>query len=714
MSTTYWYRAEKISAVLMLDFNDLYLSLLQGGLPSNQVGLLSNYVTTDLYSIINIDKGESPTQAAQRPVVKVELLACQFDYTTNGIAMGTGVVEAGRDLTDGVPVISVTSLLRRYLTTRVKATVYEKRELVAAEGINDSGDNDVPLAVAENRVLFDGYLSSVSARSNAGTTEVVFELINFLCDLANSSALTGDIAASSLQGLNFTPGMSPYVLRPLPTDINAGFISTLVGMGQVALGGGVAVRADFWGYNVPKDGALSTDTFGVKGFLEALANQNVFNWYELTRFQASAVNTNECSNYVPRLKNNNALAALDRIEPRIVAGSQNALSSNWQAIHDFVQTNTSTSSIGLTRADINTALPGRLAAVGYQYGVPVPLRGGTTIINAINPSTGFAADLAFAITQTMGPTTLWDTLVSQCLSRYGMCLSPMSTRAVVLPFAPAITKVWQYIRASEYFHIDAKFETPPEIRGVMLINPVINENGVFPGGNSVINVEQTHAVFDTCRDGQWIIRHAPSWLTNLNSPYAYGAAKTLTKKIPYIGDPRLSQQALIDLNTPLAAVVGGAGLAAPAITTQIRDNVKNIGYNLAKAVYQQKKLEGRVLHVHGRYRLDIGPGSTIKLEVMDDKWVTEGYEIDENESVEGLGTENVIGFVTRVTVAIDARTASAGTNFEVGFVRMPGEINNNGDMTSNGHPYWTTNTVGVPLVDCQEIRNKIGTRDNIL
>lgn len=718
-----FYRTDRLAAVAVLDYDDVVASLTAGGMAFEYTHQLIPYTISSLpFQSIFTDESTNDPDVA---VLVLDLEAVQTNYALNEIPSASAIVEHGRWMQSANQVKSVTHLMKRYLTTRVRASIIAIQQRTDAEGIYDPADNQGPGGISENLVLFDGYLSSISSRSAEEDAELIFEFTHFLSDLISSSAITGDIAASSLDGLSFQPNLSSYLL-PNTNPANVGsFISTLVGAGQAALGGGKAVRTDFWGFNRPKTNPAGVDTFGLKGFLQATCNQNLFNWTNIKAF--NAINNPDC-NLAAGTKNTAALSAINRIEPFTKTGlSASASAQYFETLGNQLETLDGSLGIGIDRSMLltneNFQDTGVLNKVGYVYGMPIPLSNAAAIVTRFNPGIGFAADIAAETATTLGPTTLWDKLITQYLARYGMVLAPMSTRAVILPFCPTIPnyKSWQTILASEYFSIDGKFETPVPVRGAILVGGLSGWSGVAGAGDDITRSqpwEHLHAIFDTCTPGQWVIRRAPSWLTNLNNPNAAGAGRILTNVRASATDPIQGKKDRDRALTQLGVVtVLGIPITLngkpPAIVAA--DNAVGLTANrLAKSVYQEHKLRNRTLTLSGRFRLDIGPGSTVNVEVSDDKWVQVGFGVnlpDEwalQDQLLPLPTHFVTGVVTRVSVTMDCRSENYSTNFEIGFLRTQGESQANSPLTSEKHPYWSTLVYGVPLVDSYAMRFTLG------
>jgi hypothetical protein len=729
-----YYRVETARAVLGIDYLELLNTLLAGGMPTALAGVVSAAAEDEPYTVLAADAGRQPGDPSA-PVVMVELSACQVDYGLSEMPQATAQAELGRALhliSGGVEpgaTVSIAEVLERYLgDARVPCRLYAAVVPGPWAGVRTPEDALTP--PAETQVLFDGYLVGASGQAAAGGRRVLtLALTHFLSDLAASSAVTAQISAASARGLAFNASLSPYIVVPAASVQNPGaVVQTPYGAAQIAVGSGKAMEADFWGWWQPPVSAGAAEEYGVHHFLYAIARQDLFGDQALRN---QALGAAACPPPAVGAKPNAlALPALRRIEPfsDVTAENPTGLRGSWGQIRNAVvgllAAEAGGKAFGLApgfdRQALLAVAAGAYTAVGYRYGMPVPFRKSDIGHGVFSPSYGFAADLANETVANLGPSSMWDKLVGQYLPRYGLALAPLSTRAVVMPLCPAIRKTWQTVYASDVGQVRSSTELPVLIRGVVLLgrrpSPTGAMAGVSPDDARARNYEHFLAAYDSCRTGQFVFREAPAWLAaaavlppalaavNLAAPFRAAANSPATVRKARDGVFELLA-ANPDVLNEFGAVLGGAAsvdLASRALSVPIGVRL-GMAHAYAKALYQYERLRGRSFEVAGRFRTDIGPGSTVAVEVPADAGVDAALGLPPSRKVYGV--------VQRVSVVIScAGAAHATTSLRLGFVRREAELAADSDLSADGHPVWGSVVPGVPLVDSLWMRTRLANR----
>lgn len=273
-----------------------------------------------------------------------------------------------------------------------------------------------------------------------------------------------------------------------------------------------------------------------------------------------------------------------------------------------------------------------------------------------------AASISKAINTTppesVAVTTLWDKLAGDLAAQYLFAVVPMIDRALVVPFTPGLRSTWTTIAASEYDAVESVFDLPRPVRGVGLVgqtNGVAGAVSAFnqaPGvvagvsplvglGGYFENLEQTY------RRGTTLIKFAPPWLQNVTTTF-------------------FNARVAADPGKPRAAAAS-PDAAAPAATTLHPlarfGQAKTMWNDFARMLYLLERLKGRRMTLRGRLRFDIAPGSTVKVIVVQEKFLREQ-----------LGdVEEVYAHVNRVSISVDCEAQKAYTMLNLSHVRSPEE-----------------------------------------
>lgn len=734
-----YYLAEYHSAVACLDPVALAAALSEAQAPGAAQAVVAAATGNEPYSILDVDAGRGVDD--DRPqAVFVELKSFQADYALNEIPQAAAMVELGRDLGQmsrgdyGPASVAVGEILARYLgRVRVRCRVYALAT-AAFRSASTTLDDDDPQPYDEHIVLFDGFMTAVAVMSRPDKRVLRLTLTHWLSDLAASSSVSAQIAATSAGVLRFNSALSPYLATPAAAAGNAGALTqTPYGVAQIAIASGPALETDFWGYWQPPVADGGAELYGIQHFLFGIARQDLFAWQT---FRSTTLGAAACPPPAAdggRKRNDIALAALRRIEPftDVTSPSPQALRSAWNAFQVLIRNELA----GQQAATAFDVAPGigreRLAGnqnystVGYLYGMPLAFRKSDVGYGVFSPSYGFAADFVSETLGTLGPSSMWDKLAGQYCPKYGLALAPMSTRAVVMPLTPSLRRYWKTIHAPDVFEYRSAIDLPVQIRGVVLLGRSPSSTGAtIPAGSNPGDVralanDKFLATYDSCLDGQFIFREAPAWLAaasvlppaiaalNLMAPMraAANSAIATKKSTKPLADLLGSLPFILDEFAGAAGVAGPAAALAAALQSVLTPPKIKFGMAIAyaKALYGYERLRYRTADVSGRFRTDIGPGSTVRVEVPADPFVA----LTAGE----VGPRYVYGVVQRVSIWLETGSgegARAGTAFRLGFVRRQQEVTPTSDLSTDGHPVWGTVLLGVPLVDSLWVRGNLG------
>lgn len=713
-----FFRTKKITALVCIRLADLQSAIPSAVYSAIQPLLVQHTIneplTIELYDLGYRDPRSTPL------TVDLSASAVQVDAGENEIPRATCMLAVGRDggsLASGMSNLGATSVahvLERYLSGHVPVRIFERTLTPSGAGVGDYADNSDD--GGEWKILFEGFATGPTRRGTAESSEFVLHASHFLGRLAFSSSLSGDVMAGS----EFPAAFHTSVLQNFLPGAVTGL--TPYGVLCASLAGGDAAQKDFWGFNVPPGDATQFPACGLKSFLYGLSENNQFDWQGLRQADRGATN---CRPAFP-LANDGAKAALDRIEPFLpnwleVAGGgpgpAHAFASRvWTEIASTVTSvrngrETAGSFVGVDRSDLLAGAPRAYTVSGYRYGVPITFRLSGQFLGPFTPGRGFASDIAGATFGDLYAASFWELIAGRYQARYSLSLVPMATRALVVPYAPLLSGIWQLVYASEISQWEDDVSNPLPIRGVILISDRKSTTGVFHVGNPAAGAaapafQQMDAVYDSCQPGAFITRGMPNWLSDayrLPSIYAANTLRNMPRalsSVPWVlGPGALAAAAQIAAATNGAANPAAVGAPpASSLTTAAR---------MAKAIYQNERTKTRTAYITGRYRTDIAPGSIVRFELPADKYV--------RAAVGGNRDTTVVGRVIRVTMSIDAERETAQTAFAVSHLRTEAEVDvPTNPLYSEGHPFWSTLSLGAPWCDSLYMRNKLGVRANIV
>ncbi len=276
--------------------------------------------------------------------------------------------------------------------------------------------------------------------------------------------------------------------------------------------------------------------------------------------------------------------------------------------------------------------------------------------------------------------SFWDNLTVKLGPEFCFSLVPQIDKAFIAPVIPGLRETYtREIYATDQEYVDFQASLPRPLRAVVLYNTFYMET------QTGLAQEDTEPNYDTgpggCfapagdaeAKGQILVKRAPKWMTNIAATTEIaGATKSVYTKsttTPEGSGPRAEK-------SPAAAI----------------KDTKSLADWYCHYVYMCEALRGRSGTVAGKFRLDIAPGTTVKVHGSPEQFLG-------GEDTLGI---NMVGLVHTVTCALDAEQSKAGTGF--GLTHLRTEFENQDDKTSIPiHPLYNQSYTGAPLTDSQAI-----------
>ena len=276
---------------------------------------------------------------------------------------------------------------------------------------------------------------------------------------------------------------------------------------------------------------------------------------------------------------------------------------------------------------------------------------------------------------------LWSALQALAFD-YKFAIVPLIETASCVPAYGALNgKEHRYITTNDYNNIMLRVRTPMKIVKVVVAGTLPSSPfAPTPITSAIVGLHSAESAWadpELGARGQTVVRPAPQWLTAM-TPVGF-----ITRSS--VGGDRLT---IPDAVNPTANV------EVPETDYQAFYNnylTSDLGDRYAKTIAQHMLFEERSGTVVGRFRLDIGPGSLVKVQVIDDKFA----EKDAEEKA-------IYGQVQSVDLDLRATGAgsvgSASTSFYLKYVRTAQEHEAPGTaLTSSVHPLYDKRFVGVKL-----------------
>ena len=310
----------------------------------------------------------------------------------------------------------------------------------------------------------------------------------------------------------------------------------------------------------------------------------------------------------------------------------------------------------------------------YRFGVPLQFPAAVAGIDSV--ISAVADDIVNEKFEVVLSATLWDKLLSIGANyRYAIC--PLVNTALVIPYTPGFRKHWCTIYGEEYDSISPSMTATRPIRGVRLFTGIGSPSGALGIQQGQIGPENAFGgeyINPDYPDGMLIFLNAPRWAANAAPPQVFG------------------NDAIAALGLRGNALFPGAG-AVPAQLQpgQIRVAMRNVWNAYAQNIYLAENLRGRRIILQGKLRFDIAPGSTVRVEVVQDKFV---------EAIIGKTAGSIMfGEVTQMTHEITSEGAACKTTFAIDNVRNSLENTKDSTSTDQNPFYAAAEWYGAPLVE---------------
>ena len=278
--------------------------------------------------------------------------------------------------------------------------------------------------------------------------------------------------------------------------------------------------------------------------------------------------------------------------------------------------------------------------------------------------------------------TFWQRL-QLMVSAFDVAIIPAVNSAAVVPVGIGYSKPWRTIEAAEVILSQGVGTTESIPRGCVLLQPDISISGY--GGSMSQQVPFTSRVrFDLLGQllaeykerstglsaddkaaikaniiaslkGEWVFLSSPDWLN-----FWCGVDGELAKTIKPNGTK--------DLQFSIAQGLEGqiAELKSKFFNPSQQERLQDLGTRTAMGRLLQEMFKKRGMTVASKFRLDIAPGSTVRVNTM-------GAGIT-NLPVIGDYSGFLQGLVTQVTLNINSETNDASTVLSMAFVRNEAEI----------------------------------------
>jgi hypothetical protein len=276
---------------------------------------------------------------------------------------------------------------------------------------------------------------------------------------------------------------------------------------------------------------------------------------------------------------------------------------------------------------------------------------------------------------------LWSALQGIAFD-YKFAIVPLIETASCVPVYGALNgKEHRYITTNDYHSIMLNVRTPVKVVKVVITGTLPSSPfSPTPITSAIVGLHSAESAWadpELGARGQTIALPAPQWLTAM-TPIGFITRDSVGSDKLLIPD----------------AVNPTANVKVPEKDYQDFYNnylTSDLGDRYAKTIAQHMLFEERSGTVDGRFRLDVGPGSLVKVQVIDDKFAEEDAE-----------EKAVYGQVQSVTLTLQAGRAggvgTASTSFFLKYVRTAQEHEAAGDaLTASAHPLYDTRFVGVKL-----------------
>lgn len=276
---------------------------------------------------------------------------------------------------------------------------------------------------------------------------------------------------------------------------------------------------------------------------------------------------------------------------------------------------------------------------------------------------------------------LWQAL-QWVANEFKFSVVPLIETASCVPVYGALNgKPHRYITTNDYNDIRLDVMTPMKIVKVAVVGSTITSGwSPTPITSAVLGL---HSAEEAWNDpelgarGHTITVPAPAWLEGL-------------VPIGKVSRDSLGGENLLipDASNPSANATEPADDYQEIYSNYVKSEIGDL---YAKTIAQHLLFAERRGTVTGRFRLDISPGSLVKVQVINDKFAEEGAE---EKALYGL----VMQVGLEVRAGAEGGSGRASTSFSLGFVRTAAEHEGKGDaLTASAHPLYDRRFVGAKL-----------------
>lgn len=276
--------------------------------------------------------------------------------------------------------------------------------------------------------------------------------------------------------------------------------------------------------------------------------------------------------------------------------------------------------------------------------------------------------------------TFWNKIVEVYAPNFQFQLVPRIYDCLVTPNVGGLRQVWKTIRANEYNTFDTQCQIRRVLGAVVLAYPMYLDAGgsmtpLQPASQLVPPLNQLNPIVypNPPKEGLRLYRQPPAWL---DTSYNFGQAATATT-----GSQGETVSTAFSRRPSTKPVQNKARQAAEAQKTLMQ--------RYCHQLYVQEALKDRYGELAGRFRMDIAPGSSIRIEGLGERTTTAIGTTDTLRT-------NLYAKVTRVVLLIDAQNARAATAFAFTHLRTEAE-NGDEDLTVSVPPLYKEAWVGEAL-----------------
>lgn len=271
--------------------------------------------------------------------------------------------------------------------------------------------------------------------------------------------------------------------------------------------------------------------------------------------------------------------------------------------------------------------------------------------------------------------SFWGIIINRLAASFMFAVVPQAEKAIVVPFLPTMSKTYRreiYVEDQEMLSLNKSFARP--LKGVLIYAGTSVRTGLADQAESDapsgVLTGGCYAPGGPDDPGMILSQPAPQWLQDV---------------IPLgLSDPqKTANQGRKSTTTP----TGGGGAKTDKTPKEAAQEMGDLYNLLAKSVYGNEILRGRVGTVVGKLRFDIAPGSMVKIHGSSEK----------HTGGDQLGM-NMVGAVTHVSCSMNAETMQASTGFQFMAIRTEHE-NEVEKLTQSEHPLFAQSFDGAPLVE---------------